>query len=390
MRRTVSKFSVFLFPLFVFAMLVGLFGFGSAQAQQAALDDVFVVRDIPVDETAVSASIARAAAIEKGQREAVERLIARLTRSVFRESIGDIDQETVRFLISALQIEDEKTSDIRYLANLTVTFKPAAVRTYLRTANIPFAEIRSRPILVIPVIERNASYTLWENPNPWREAWVRLNSETGLVPVISPIGDLSDYAGLSAEQSVEADVGALSEISNRYGAGSAMVAIAALDETMPDRPQVQIIASRVGRHEETPLLLTLQAAPEELLDRLLDRAVTAVVGALDDDWKSTNAVSFGQAERLHAAVPIQDLQSWIEVRWRLENVPSISNVRLLALTANAAEIEVDYFGQEDRLIRVLDRFDLVLEGSGFETGETIRPVASPAVPTHIVRLSKVR
>ncbi|MDE0780099.1 MAG: DUF2066 domain-containing protein [Alphaproteobacteria bacterium] len=385
-----SKISVFLILLFVFAVLGIVPGVGRAAAQQTALDDVFVVRDIKIDETAASASMARSSAIEKGQREALERLIARLTRRVFRGRIGEIDQETMQFLISALRIDNERTSDIRYLANLTVIFKSDAVRNYLRTANIPFAEVRSRPILIIPVIEQRAAYALWENPNPWRDAWLNLPSNPGLVPVVAPIGDLSDYAGLTADQAVEADVGALSEMSNRYGAGSAMVAIATIDETRLGFLQVQITAARVGRHDEKPLLVTLQALPEEPLEGLFDRAVAAVVGALDDDWKSNNSVSFGQAERLHAAVPIQNLRSWIEVRGRLENVPTVRQVRLLALTLNSAEIEVDYFGDERRLSRALDRFDLVLEASGFGKGGVLNVVVSPAVPTHVVRLSKVR
>jgi hypothetical protein len=390
MCRTVSKISVFLISLFVFAVFGLVPGVQRAAAQQAALDDVFVVRDIEVDETASSASTARASAIEKGQREAVERLIARLTRRVFRGRIGEIDQETIRFLISALRIDNERTSDIRYLANLTVTFKPDAVRNYLRTASIPFAEVRSRLVLIIPVIEQHAVYALWENPNPWRDAWLNLPSNPGLVPVVAPIGDLSDYAGLSADQAVEADVGALSEISSRYGAGSAMVAIATINETRLGFLQVQITAARVGRHDETPLLITLQALPEEPLEKLLDRAVVAVVDALDDDWKSTNAVSFGQAKRLHAAVSIPNLKSWIEVRGRLENVPAVRRVHLLALTANSAEIEIDYFGDESRLSRALDRFDLVLETSGFRIGGALNEVVPPAVPTHIVRLSEIK
>ena len=385
MRRTASRFRFFIFSLFVFTWLAGSAEFGPTQAQQAALDDIFVVRDIWIDETAASASVARTAAIEKGQRAALERLLARLTRSAFGYSIGEIDKETIRFLISALRIDDEKISDIRYLATLTVSFKPAAVRAYLRGAGIPFVEVRSRPVLIISVIERSGIYTLWANPNPWRDAWVRYKSVEGLVPVISPIGDLSDYAGLSVEQSVDTDVGALSEISDRYGAGSAMVAIASIDENLPDMPKVQIRASRVGRHDETPLLLTLQSAPKESLDGLLDRAVIAVVGALDDDWKSRNAVSFGEAGRLHAAVPLENLQGWVEVRRRLESVPSISKVRLLGLTANSADIEVDYFGDEDRLRRALDRFDLVLEGSGIGKSGTLQVEGSPAIPTHVVR-----
>ena len=87
-------------------------------------------------------------------------------------------------------------------------------------------------------------------------------------------------------------------------------------------------------------------------------------------------------------MPVRDLGNWVDIRSRLEVVPSISAVRLLALTGSSAEIEVDYFGDEERLRRALDRFDLVLEATRFvpSNGSLNPNVAGPMVPSHVIRL----
>ncbi|MGY8956123.1 MAG: DUF2066 domain-containing protein [Alphaproteobacteria bacterium] len=369
--------------------MLGILGpLAPAHAQQAALNDVFLVRDVQLDETAISASAARSIALEKGQIEAARHLFARLTRDLHAASVEVVDAQTIRALVSSLQIGDEKTSDVRYLAKLTVAFNPDAVRRFLRFADVPFAELKSRPVLVIPVLQQAGQYVLWEDPNPWREAWRNHPDSFGLVPVVSPVGDLSDYAGLSAEQAVDADVGALNEAAARYGAGSAVVAIASIVESFDGSPTVEITASRVGRLDEIPLVLAVTGLVDETPEALFERATGVVITALDDDWKRTNAVTFGAAAILHAAVPVRDLGNWVDIRSRLEVVPSISAVRLLALTGSSAEIEVDYFGDEERLRRALDRFDLVLEATRFvpSNGSLNPNVAGPMVPSHVIRL----
>ena len=246
MHRTASRshnFRIAILALFVLGILGPLV---PAHAQQADLNDVFLVRDVQLDETAISASAARSIALEKGQIEAARRLFARLTRDLHAASVEVVDAQTIRALVSSLQIGDEKTSDVRYLAKLTVAFNPDAVRRFLRFADVPFAELKSRPVLVIPVLQQSGQYVLWEDPNPWREAWRNHPDSFGLVPVVSPVGDLSDYAGLSAEQAVDADVGALNEAAARYGAGSAVVAIASIVESFDGSPTVEVRSCPVG------------------------------------------------------------------------------------------------------------------------------------------------
>ncbi len=384
-----SRFRV---GLFVVLSVVAAVGSTGAVAQSGIGNDVFVVRGVQVDETAASAADARAAARASGQAEAARRLIDRLTRSVYRGQLGEIDAGTAELLVDSLEVANERRSDVRYLADLTVAFRPEAVRQFLRSAGVPFTEVRSRPVLVVPVLDRGGAYVLWEEPNPWRQAWQNHPTDIGLVPVVTPIGDLSDLSGLTAEQAVDADVGALGAMADRYGAGTSVVAIARISGD-PDSAsqQVDVTAIRVGRLDEEPIFLTIGRAPNEEPEVFLERVTGAVIEALDDDWKAANAVSFEESNRLHAAVPLSDIAGWIEVRRRLSGVPAVSQVRLLALTADTAEIEIDYFGDAVRLARALERFDLILEETGlpgqFEPGQT--GLVFPPVPTHIVRLPGV-
>ena len=182
------------------SLVLFLIGFGlllaldvlPAKAQKSALEDIFVVRDVLLDERAETAAAARTRALALGQREAFARLEARLTRSVHRGLAANINVDTLRFLVDAIQIDDEKTSDVRYLANLTVTFKPDAVRDLFRFNGVPFAELRSRPLTILPVLAAVDRYILWADANPWREAWRNHPEGTGLVPMLAPIGDLID------------------------------------------------------------------------------------------------------------------------------------------------------------------------------------------------------
>lgn len=392
MRRTTSKNTTVRSGFAVLAMVWLVVGFTPAAAQQGVADNVFVVRDVPVDETAASTAIARSNALAAGQLAAARRLVTRLTRSGDRANLPPLDAETARTLVASFQIDNEKTSDVRYLADLTVSFEPDAVRGFLRASGVPFAEVRSRPVLVVPVLQSGNQYALWDNPNPWREAWQNHPPSDGLVPVVTPVGDLSDITGLTAEQAVEADAGAMGDATARYGAGSAMVAIASLDTNTPGGESVDIAATRAGRLDEPPLLVSLQNQAAEPLDVFLGRAVADVIEALNEEWKNTNIFTPGQSGRLHAAVPVPDLNSWIEVQRRLARAPNVSAVHILALTANSAEIEIDYLGDANRLVRALDRVDLLLEGSGFDLASTTpggseSGTAGPPLPTHVLRLA---
>jgi hypothetical protein len=391
MCRALQKFSLVLAMWLLAAGAVSIVGSTALWAQQSALEDIFVVRDVALDESAETATAARARALAKGQRQAFERLEARLTRSVHRGLAASVDSDTLRFLVDAIQIDGEKTSDVRYLANLTVTFKLNAVRDLFRLSGVPYAELRSRPLTVVPVLATPARYLLWDDPNPWREVWRNHPEGTGLVPMLAPIGDLADLSGLTVEQAVDGDPDVLAHFAERYGARGVVVTIANIFETEPGILRSDIVSVPVGLPEMSAFSISVNGQENETELSILGRAVGEVREIIEDEWKAASALTSGEIARLRAAVPITGLKNWIDIRARISRVPAVTNIQVIALTATSAEIVINHRGDEARLTRAFERFDLILEGNGLGQGVE-RPSGSgqaglQALVTHVVRLS---
>ena len=326
----------------------------------AAAGDVVSVSGVSVDETAATAAAARAAAFRRGQRVALTALLQRLTLRADRERLPSVDTERLEFTVQALEVANEKTSDVRYLASMTVTFKPSEIRRLLREAGIPFAESASKPVLVLPVLRHGDRLVLWDDPNPWREAWAQLSQLGDLVPLIVPVGDLSDIADVDASQAAEGDPLRLSMIASRYRAGDVLVAVATLSDTAIST-RIDIAASRIGAPTQTPILLNAQTSDPEMVPALLRDAANDVAAAVEDLWKSTNVIEFDRPGRMLVAVPLTSLEQWVSVERRLNNIASISNVSLISLTRDSAAIEISHFGDENQLAATLAQQDLALE-----------------------------
>ena len=325
-----------------------------------ATADVFTVSDIALDETADTAAAARAAAFRRGQRLALATVLRRLTQRADHARLPTVDRERLDFMVQAIEVADEKTSAVRYLATMTVAFKPQEIRRLLRDAGLAFAETQSKPVLVLPVLQRDGALTLWDDPNPWREAWSQLPLSANLVPLLVPVGDLSDIADVDAEQAAEGDPLRLSAIASRYGAGDVLVAVATLSNAGANI-RVDIAASRIAAPGQGPVLRNFQISDPAALPELFVDAAASVAAAVEESWKAANIIAFDRQGRMLLAVPLQSLEQWIAVEKRLNNVASISSVSLISLTRDSASVEITHFGDEVQLASSLAQQDLALE-----------------------------
>lgn len=365
------------------AVLIGLGMPSAAIAQQA--EGIYTVRDVPVDVTADTAADARELARVSGQAEALGTLLRRLTRRQDWARLPPIDPATAEFVVQDFEVLGERTSAVRYLANLTFRFKPQEVRNLLRRSGVPFAETVSKPVLVLPVLRRVGTQVLWDDPNPWREAWANIPQRTGLVPIRIPLGDLEDIGDISAEQAANGDATRLAAIAERYGAGDALVALASFGFAPANNlPKLDIAVSRVGATVQSPILLTVVGAAREDVDALMSRAVVAAAEAVENAWIETNLLRFGQQQLLTAAVKLDELGDWVTVRARLANIAVISGSRLLSLTKDAAEVELTFIGDEGQLADALAQADLTLEAP---TLTSLEPGAALAPPLRVIRLA---
>lgn len=339
-------------------------------ARAAEDPEVFTVRAVAADATADTATRARDVALAAGQVAALNRLFARLTLSSDREKLPPIAPEAVNDLVKDFEVADEKTSAVRYLAGMTVRFKPDAVRALLRERGVGFAETRSKPLLVLPVYELVGALSLWDDPNPWRDGWAKLAASDGLVPLVRAKGDLQDVAIIGAEQAVRGDDQRLAAIARRHGAADVLVARASMrypDSARPAEgsgPWLQVTLSRFGTAQlEQTRVEAFYPEPGETESAMLARAAAALAMQIEENWKRNNRLRFETGDELTVEVPLASLAQWIEIKAKLEKIPFIRRNDLIFLNRKGARLRLNFIGDEEQLRLALLQSDLSLERS---------------------------
>lgn len=324
--------------------------------------DVFAVRNVAVDATAETAAMARGEALAAGQRQALARLFKRLALRSAMERLPVLDDAEVTELVQDFEVQEEKTSPVRYLATLTIRFKPDDVRALLRDAGVPFAETLSKPVLVLPVYRAAGAYILWDDPNPWREAWANLPPRDALVPLVVPLSDLADIADISAEQAVKGGNARLRVIAARYGAADTLVVVASLGlDPVNQRPTLHVSVTRFGTNaRERTTVESYIGDSMETLGQLIASAAEAVATEVEELWKRDNLLRFDREDRLTAVVPLTGLSDWLEVHRRLAGVAFVQRSELVYLSRREARVVLRYIGDETQLRLALAQSDLTL------------------------------
>ncbi len=343
-------------------LAAGLAGLGPAAKADV---EVYKVSRIQVDVTADTATSAREAALAQGHREAYQRLMARLVLDEDRADVPNLGQRDIAQLIQDFSVVNEKTSAVRYLAELTFRFKPDEVRNLFRTYRLRFTETRSKPLLVLPIFLTEAGEVLlWEEANLWAFAWAERDLTEELVPLLIPLGDLGDVAAIDVQRAVAGDSGALSDIALRYGAEGVLVAQAGLVGDPADGgARLDVVADRYDDSAWRIYADSIVQSQPGGVEVLFDPAIEAVVASAQADWKAANNLSFDDQRMLSAIVPVTELGDWLEVRKRLTDIASIVRMDLVYMTRQYAQVDIAFIGDEEQLSRALAQSDLALSRS---------------------------
>ncbi len=330
----------------------------AAEADVRGGGDVYVADNVPVDVTAPTVTDARERALVQARVSGLRKVLERLVAPSDLSRVPTLTSTQVIDMVRDFSIANERTSAVRYIAELTVRFNPEAVRRLLRNANIPFAETMSKPLVVVPVLRtQDGKALLWEENNPWRAAWAKTASINGLVPIYVPAGEPRDLSAVTLDQAMARDVSALATLANSYDAGGALVALAQMDGPAI---RVTLHIARTGLAAEE-LATTATAAGK---DDIFTAGARASIGVVEDSWRERNAVSFGSVAQITALVPIETLKDWLTVRERLTGVPTIQRVDLQAITRDRAQVTLYFSGEREQLRLAMSQRDLSLDQQG--------------------------
>jgi hypothetical protein len=341
---------------------------------------------VKVDATADTAAKAREAARLDGQRRALSAVADRLSGGGAK--LAKLDDKTIADLVANFEVANERMSAVRYLADYTFHFRAEPVQRVLRGAGIALSgepgkegskeagKDTGASLVLLPVYQPAGEALLWEDSNPWREAWAEAPPGWEASHLSVPLGDISDIAAIDAAKARAGDAEALAAIARQNGGEEAIVALAT-PRGPPDRPSgldIVLRRYRAGRLVDSrPAALT--AKPGEVMGDFLRRAVVAVTTDINSGWKKEAAPHYDQQGSLIAALPINGLDDWVKLRDRLAGVPTIRKVALVALSLQEATIEIEYVGNIDQLKASLTglSLDLVQGDPGWRLARSAAP-----------------
>ena len=343
---------------------------------QAGADvrNLYTVKGVSVDERAIDEVTAKSLGIVKAQQKALHALIQKITLRDHYDRLPQVDQKIIQQTIRDFAVAKEKFGGGRYLAELTVRFKRAAVRALLKKNGVPIAETVSRAVVVIPVYRAAGSILLWDEPNPWFAAWASRPSPDGLLPMVVPLGDFSDITVISAEQAFNEDEDRLSAIAKKYGAIGTLVTLAELDiDPKTSVPSVQISMTRFGKADSGRVFVrSFSGTRESGVEELLREAVEALVIRAEEDWKRDNLQGLSAQQKISIHVPLTSLKYWLTIRDRLGKVSPIIDIDVEHLSVAEAQVNIRYSGGPDQLRRSMAQSDLDLEFTKEESRYVLR------------------
>jgi hypothetical protein len=352
---------------------------------RAAEDDPYAVT-VSVDASGDTIGKARDQARNDGQRRALATLAERLSGGsagpAVAANLPKVDDKAVTDLIASFEVANERMSPTRYVADVTYHFRPADVQRVLQKAGIALGNPGAtgpggigqagtgpggtgqpgtsqagspdvgKSLVVVPVYQSGAASVLWDDPNPWREAWAQAPPGRGpAAPRFAvPLGDAGDLAAIDAAKARAADPTALAAIARRNGAEEAIVALATLRGTSGNPAALDIAVRRYRAGQPVDAHADMVTAnPGERPEQLFRRAAAQIAADIESGWKKGPLPRYDQQGRLTAVLPITGLEDWLRVRDRLAALPTIRNVGLVALSLQEATIEIEYLGSVDQL-----------------------------------------
>ena len=354
------------------ALAILLAALAPGHPASAAIPAAYVVADVPADATAKDGASAKEAARLQGQQAAFRQLLQRLTQPADWPRLPQPDAGQVTQLLVDFQVANEHASASRYIANFTFRFNPKAVRDLLNNAGIPYSELGSKPVVIVPVLDDGQSAHLWDDPNPWREAWNAVPGRSGIVPWTVPPGDLGDVTALDAPDAEHPTPDQLQALSRHYDDADVVVALARQSGGHLDITITRYGADGTGQATTTAVDGAGPGASLYLA------GVGAAVKLLEEGWKSQVPVA-GAAEprEIEISVAVAGAEDWPRLRDRLAGVPVIRSVEIELMTRHEIRLMLTVAADPATLKLALAQQDLgYAEGQPFAT-ISLKPRGAP-------------
>ena len=305
---------------------------------------ILTVADIKVSEIAEDSRKAREKAINAGQIEAFNKLLASLIQPADKEKIDKVREGDIASALQGFQVNNEKITDNSYSASLTVSFYQDAVKDILAKAGVVLIDKEAPPILVLPIMREGGKLLLWETGNKWKEAWDKFASANNFIHIVIPLGDLEDIKNMKSADITSADYQVLQAFSEKYRAKDVIIAEADIQTGEKSSKTLITMRSTAGS-----LIPTSQMSfeAETITEEKLYKFVEELVIKNKESWL-INADK-NPYRKVKTGIYFSGLDDWLYKKNRLESMNSIEKLEVHEISSSNAVFDLYYKGSFSEL-----------------------------------------
>jgi hypothetical protein len=325
----------------------------------ARAEGSLIASEVNVDVTGSDTANAREEAMAKGQTEALAELLGKFTTSdQVQQIMTNLDPQKVSAMVRGTEVLNEKMSTNRYRATLKISFDANEVSKLIGNSGGNGEAVKPTPtgaFLIIPSYEEGSTTLLWDDGNPWRNAWKATGIAAIAGDIIVPYGDKADSAVIDVKTLPSATFSSLQPMTVRYGVTDIVLLHA---KFLPSaETTLEVVKRRISRTQNEVNVLTYRADPQENREALMARATHDIVDSLEhtkiEEVQSVKAVYEGDHASIMVLVSISTLSSWTQLRAKLSTLPMIDKLEPLAISPQQVDLMIHYRGPADSLANAI-------------------------------------
>lgn len=317
----------------------------AAPAVQAGTDNLYSA-EIFVDVTAENASVAREKAMNEANRKAFLAIAQRLTTANGVDALSRLSDGQILNFIKEISIVSEKASDVRYIANLKVAVNENIFKNYLREKNISFAVGSDANILIIPTFREfpGDKPLLWEEANPWRQAWDEKPRQQGLLKFSGVSSSPENTAILNADNALASDGTVLDKIGRLNGTSDIYIADAVYNGI--EGLKIVLRSYKTGTEETINV-------PGGRSPQLFEDAITEITARIGNKIKQQDIVESQHQEEITVLFKYTSIREWLSLEKELRSIGIINRIAVDAIGNNRVQFKLAFVGGENKLLRAL-------------------------------------
>lgn len=301
--------------------------------------------DVSVDVTDVNAAQAREKAMVAANRKAFETVVQKITTAQGTRSLMNFSDEQILNFIKEVSVVSEKTSNVRYIADLKVTINENILKRYLNEKDVRTVVEAASKVVVIPVFREYEADKplLWEDNNSWRFAWENKSPRNSLVKINSIPANAVSFAGINAEKAKAFDNAALEEVLLNNNANDVYVVDAVYDGI--EGLKVQLSSLKNGSGLETIMIAGDRAQNAELMARAVDE----VSAKIENKIKTASIAENQRMSSIEVVYNFASLKEWVATERLLKSIAYVRDLQVEAMGVGKVQFKLEFVGADDKI-----------------------------------------